>query len=141
MGVSQFLKNANKFVQTAKNDSLRKAIHKTEDVMLDSTIKGAKKSGKFVARNALTKTDENWTNLYTGYKPSTAATVAGAGIATAYGFADYGIRSNMIDKSQNDMTYVGQAPATTYDQVGNSKAPTLGASGDLTLALSKQRRG
>lgn len=116
---------------------LSNAEKKTSDFILDKSIKGSQRAFK----GSFRKTDEKLTNLYTGYDLRKRTNIIGMAGLGAYGMGDYTIKTNTIDKSQSNMEYVGNAPINSYDMLGSTKAPTLGASGDLTLALSKQRRG
>lgn len=93
-----------------------------------------------VGKALIRETDPRFANAYTGIAPT--------GLATglfAVGAAAWGTGSSMnaefkgkITQGQND--FVGTAPIMTGDGVGiRSKAPTLGASGDLVFGLHNRR--
>ncbi len=94
-------------------------------------------------------------NFYTGHKMSgpgnwtAALSGAGIGIAGAYGsyqaYNNWGVGTAYQNKAMGQVAYSGGLPSQAYDGSGNVNSATgkrdFGATGDLVLAMSANRRG
>jgi hypothetical protein len=106
------------------------------------TSKGINKGLDKVADGLVKEIKPTIANAYLGLGPTKAATglfIAGAAIyGTGKGFKAY----HDMKPQNGDITYSGPPPIFAGDGIQNTtKAPTLGASGNLVFGLNAQRRG
>jgi hypothetical protein len=109
-----------------------KYINKVHDPVDKAVVSGVKNS-------LIKKTDPHFSNGYLGYKPTALTNVAAFGAAGAYAYT----KSLQVHAKPvpGQIEYENEAPIHSYDGVGGSKAPTLGASGGMVFGLNAMRRG
>lgn len=156
MAVNQFLRRGADMLEQAgrgRNVGQKvadKTINPTIDKGIDSTVNAFRPrnpdGGNGLTQGLLNKgQDKNFTNAYTGFKPSTTATVGGTAGFGAYGMIQGNRQSAKAAQTGFDqMGYRNGAPIMSGDGVarnGKSQAPTLGATGDMVFDMHKNRTG
>ena len=155
--VSNFLSTARKAVNGNRIDNARSASSRAS-----ATIGGAsrqnikngdfdgvidelgKKGNRMLAgtekAGLIQKTEKKMSNFNTGYQENgTLIGIAGAISVAGVGKSTLNSNYTMQDRSLNREN-VGSAPIHTYDgSAPKSKAPTMGASGDVVLGMHRGR--
>lgn len=132
--------------QRVADKTINPAIDKGIDGAMNTMRPRSKDGGNGLTQGLLNKGQEkNFTNAYTGFKPSTTATVGGTAAFGGYGAIQGNRQSAKAAQTGFDqMGYRNGAPIMAGDGVarnGKSNAPTLGATGDMVLDMHKGRTG
>ena len=119
------------------------AIGRILNSVEDTLIRGAASGAKAVHRKAplFKDVDKNVSNLWIGKKEGLGMKIgatAAVGGAIAYTHASQPYKDPRVGQTD----YTGIAPIMDADGVGQTtKAPTLGASGDMVFGMHNGRKG
>lgn len=118
----------------------------------DKLVSAEAKAGKALAKATFKKSEEGarFSNMYTGLEMRKASSALVLGGAAIYGASTYEFGSGQMAglegitglSKPGEVSYGGTPGVFDADGVATkSKAPTLGASGDLVLGLHNNRKG